>query len=57
MTDVTFVEVAVAQVRTRADQYDTDSENYFSDREDEDIYPITVSGSGRPIRVHFRLDF
>ena len=57
MIDVTFVEVAVAQVRTCADQYDTDSENYFSDREDEDIYPITVSGSGRPIRVHFRLDF
>ena len=55
MTDVAFVVVAVAQVRTCADQYDTNSENHSSDREDEHIYPITASRSGRPIRVHFCL--
>ena len=62
MTDVTFVDdcivaVAVAKVRTYADEYDSESENDFSDREDEGITPITVSRSGRPIRAHFRLDF
>ena len=62
VADVTFdddyiVEVAVAEVRTYADEYDTDTENDFSDRKDEDITPITVSGSGRPIRTHFCLDF
>ena len=62
MTDITFVddrivEVTVAEVRTHADEYDTDSENDFSDQEDEDITPITVSRSGRPFRAHFRLDF
>ena len=62
MTDVTFVddcivEVAVAEVRTYADEYDTNLENNFYDREDEDITPITVSRSGRQIRAHFRLDF
>ena len=62
VTDVTFVddcfvEVAVAKVRTCADEYDTDSQNDSSDREDEDFIPITVSKSGRPIRAHFRLDF
>ena len=62
VTDVTFVddcfvEVAVAKVRTYADEYDTDSQNDSSDREDEDIIPITVSRSGQPIRAHFRLDF
>ena len=35
---------------------DTNAENDFSDREDEDITPVTVSRSGRPIRVQFRLD-
>ena len=49
-------EVAVAEMRTRADEYDTDSENDFSDREDKDITLIRVSRPGRPIRVHFRLD-
>ena len=43
--------------RTNADEYDTRSENDFSDREDEDIIPITVSRSGRPIAAHFRLNF
>ena len=62
MTDVTFVddcivEVAVAEVRTYADEYDTNLENNFYDREDEDITPIMVSRSGRQIRAHFRLDF
>ncbi|PFX29380.1 hypothetical protein AWC38_SpisGene5870 [Stylophora pistillata] len=62
VTDITFVddrivEVTVAEVRTHADEYDTDSENDFSDQEDEDITPITVSRSGRPFRVNFRLDF
>ena len=62
VTDVTFVddcivEVAVAEVRTYADEYDTNLENNFYDREDEDITPITVSRSGRQIRAHFRLDF
>ena len=57
VTDVTFVDdcivdVAVARVRTYAEEYDTNSENDFSDGEDEDITPITVSG--RPIRAHFR---
>ena len=53
MTDVTFVddflvEVAVAEARPPSDEYETDSEDDFSDREDEDIAPITVSRSGRP---------
>ena len=52
-----IVEVAVAVVRTYADEYDTDTKSDFPDREDEDITPITVSSSGRPIRAHFRLDF
>ena len=61
MTDVTFVddslvEVAVAEARPSSDEYETDSEDDFSDREDKDIAPITVSRSGRPIRAHFRLD-
>ena len=62
VTDVTFVddcfvEVAVAKVRTYADEYHTDSQNDSSDREDKDIISITVSRFGRPIRAHFRLDF
>ena len=61
-TDVAFVddcivEVAVAKVRIHADEYDTDSQNVFSDRKHEYIIPITVSRFGRPICVHFRLDF
>ena len=59
--DITFVEdciveVAVAEERTNADEYDMDSENDFSDKEDEDITLITVSRSGRPARAHFRLN-
>ena len=59
VTDVTFVEdflveVAVAEARPPLDEYETDSEDDFlSDREDEDIAPITVSRSGRPIRAQF----
>ena len=56
VTDVTFVddflvEVAVAEARPLSDEYETDSENDFTDREDEDIAPITVSRSGWPIRA------
>ena len=44
MTDVTFVddciaEVAVTEVRTDADEYDTDSENDSSDRKRMKILP------------------
>ena len=47
VTDVTFVddflvEVAVADARHPSDEYETDSEDDFSDREDEDIAHITV---------------
>ena len=51
---VTFV--AVAKARPPLDEYETDSGDDFSDREDEDIAPVAVSRSGRPIRAHFRLD-
>ena len=59
VTDVTFVETVPLkwQLRKYADEYDTDSKNDFPHREDEDITPITVSRSRRPIRVHFRRDF
>ena len=45
------------QLGIYADEYDTDSENDFSDRKDEDITPIMVSKSGRPIRGPLSLDF
>ena len=45
------------QLGIYADEYDTDSENDFSDRKDEDITPIMVSKSGRPIRAPLSLDF
>ena len=48
--------MAVAEVRSRADEHDTNAENDFSDGEDEDITPVTVSRSGWPVRVQFRLD-
>ena len=51
---VTFV--AVAEARPPLDEYETDSGDHFSDREDEDIAPVAVSRSGRPIRAHFRID-
>ena len=62
VTDVSFVddcivEVTVAKVRTYVDEYDTDSQNDFSDRNDKDITPITVSRSGRPIRAHFHSNY
>ena len=58
---VTFVDdclvaVAVSEVRPSPDEYEPDSGDDFSDREDEDIAPVTISRSGRPIRAHFRLD-
>ena len=51
VTDVTFVdglvEVAVAEARAPSDEYKTDSEDdFFSDGEDKDIAPITVSRPG-----------
>ena len=45
------------QLGIYADECDTDSENDFSDRNDEDITPIMVSKSGRPIRAPLSLDF
>ena len=47
---------AVAEARPPPDEYETDSGDNFSDRECEDIAPVTVSRSGRPIRTHFRFD-
>ena len=37
------------------DEYDTASDNDISDTEEE-ISPVAVSRSGRPMRAHFRLD-
>ena len=54
--DDCLVAVAVAEARPPPDEYETDSGDDFSDREDEDIAPVNVSRSGRPIRAHFRLD-
>ena len=54
--DDCLVAVAVAEARPPADEYETDSGDDFSDMEDEDIAPVTVSRSGWPIRAHFRLD-
>ena len=61
VTDITFVddcivEFVVAEVRTYTDKYGTNSEDDFSDREDEDITSIVDFRSGWPIRAHFRLD-
>ena len=60
-SQVTFVDdclvaVAVAEARAPPDEYEPDSGDDFSDREDEDIAPVTISRSGRPIRAHLRLD-
>ena len=59
VTDVTFVETVPLkwQLSKYADEYDTNSENDFPHREDEDIPPITISRSWRPIRAYFRSDF
>ena len=51
MPQATFVDD-----RQVADEYETDSGDDFSAREDEAIAPVTVSTFGRPIRVRFRLD-
>ena len=58
---VTFVDdclvaVAVAEAQPPQGEYETDSGGDVSNREDEDIAPVTVSRSGLPIRAHFRLD-
>ena len=58
VAEVTFVDdcqvaVAVAKVQPPPDEYETDSEDDFSDREGEDFAPITASRSGRSIRAHF----
>ena len=36
-----LIEVAVAEARPSSDEYGTDSEDDFSDREDEDIAPVS----------------
>ena len=54
--DDCLVAVAVADARPPPDEYEPDSGDAFSDREDEDIAPVIISRSGRPIRAHFRLD-
>ena len=54
--DDCLVAVAVVEARPPPDEYQPDSGDDFSDRKDEDIAPVTVSRSGRPIRAHFRLD-
>ena len=61
VTEVTFVndfviDVVVGAVRPpQEDECDTASDNDISDTEEE-ISPVAVSRSGRPIRAHFRLD-
>ena len=52
-SQVTFVDdclvaVAVAEALPPPDEYETDSGDDFSDREDEDIAHVTVSRSGQP---------
>ena len=54
--DDCLVAVAVAEARPPPVEYETDSGDDFSDREDDDIAPVTVSRSGRPIRAQFGLD-
>ena len=56
VTKVTFVDdclvaVAVAKAQPTQDEYETDSEDDFSDTDGGDFAPI-----GRPIRAYFRLD-
>ena len=56
---VTFVDdclVAVVVAEARPPPDETDSRDYFSDRENEDVGPLTVSRPGRSIRALFRLD-
>ena len=48
--------MAVAKAQPLQDEYETDSEDDFSDMDGEDFAPIAVSRSGRPIRASFRLD-
>ena len=61
VTEVTLVngcliDVVVGAVRPpQEDEYDTASDNDISDTEEE-ISPVAISRSGRPIRAHFRLD-
>ena len=62
VTDISFVDdcivkVAVAEVRTHADEYDTDSENDFSDRQGMKILPqlrfLDLGGQFAPIFAWF----
>ena len=46
----------IAEAQPPQDEYETVSEDDFSDTEGEDFAPIAVSRSGRPIRAYFRLD-
>ena len=61
VVEVTFVngcliDVVIGAVRPpQEDEYDTASDNDISDTEEE-ISPVAVSRSSRPIRAHFRLD-
>ena len=51
-----LIDVVVSTVRhPQEDDYDTASDNDISDNEEE-ISPVAVSRSGRPIRARFRLD-
>ena len=61
VTEVTFVDdclvaVAVAKAQPPQDEYETDSEDDFSDTDGEDLAPIAGSRSGRPRRSYFRLN-
>ena len=61
MTEVTFVDdclaaVSAAKAQPRQDEYETDSEDDFSDTEGEDFAPIAVSRPRWPIRAYFRLE-
>ena len=47
--------MAVAKAQPPQDEYETDSEDDFSDMEGEDFAPIAVSRSRRSIRAYFCL--
>jgi len=49
--------VSVAKAQLPQDEYETDSEDDFSDTEGRILRrSIVVSRSGRPIRAYFRID-
>jgi len=49
--DDSLVAVAVAEAQPPQDEYETDSEDDFSDTDGEDFAPIAVSRPGRRIRL------